>query len=393
MLKITDAKARKLNTPGLYTVDPTLYLRVSPRGKYFVQRIMIRGKRRELGMGAFPVVSVDEARSAAFNNRRMIRAGGDPLEEKRRAMKPTFETAAMAAMETLRSTWRNGKTETHWIRTMELYVFPQIGNKRIDKVDRADILNILVPLWTEKHETARRLRNWIKTVFSWAQSYGYIEINPAGECLNGALPKNVKRTVNHRALHHSEVGAALDKTEQVNACISVKLCLRFVALTAVRSGEARLAVWHEVDMDNKIWIIPADRMKTGKEHRVPLSGAAVDVLNKAAEIRGTSDYIFPSPRNSSNPLSYATKLLLLEKAGLRDAASVHGLRSSFRDWCADTGKPREIAESALAHIVPGVEGAYFRSDLFERRRRLMDQWAAYVTGVTADVVELRKAHR
>ena len=391
MRKLTNAKIRKMDTPGLYTVDPTLYLRVTARGKYFVQRIMIQGKRRELGMGAFPVVSIDEAREAAFNNRRMIRAGGDPLEEKRKAMKPTFETAAMATLETLRSTWRNGKTETHWIRTMEIYVFPKIGNKRIDVIDRADILNILVPLWTEKHETARRLRNWIKTVFSWAQSYGYIEINPAGECLNGALPKNVKRTVNHRALHHSEVGSALDKTEQVRACMSVKLCLRFVALTAVRSGEARLAVWNEIDMENRIWIIPADRMKTGKEHRVPLSDAALSVLRKAAEIRGTSDYLFPSPHRPDRPLSYATKLLLLEKAGLRDVASVHGLRSSFRDFCADTGKPREIAESALAHIVPGVEGAYFRSDLFERRRLLMDQWAAYITGAVADVVELRRA--
>ena len=391
MRKLTNAKIREMDTPGLYTVDPTLYLRVTDRGKYFVQRIMIQGKRRELGMGAFPVVSIDEAREAAFNNRRMIRAGGDPLEEKRKAMKPTFETAAMATLETLRSTWRNGKTETHWIRTMEIYVFPKIGNKRIDVIDRADILNILVPLWTEKHETARRLRNWIKTVFSWAQSYGYIEINPAGECLNGALPKNVKRTVNHRALHHSEVGGALDKTEQVRACMSVKLCLRFVALTAVRSGEARLAVWNEIDMENRVWVIPANRMKTNREHRVPLSSAVLSVLQKAEELRGTSPFLFPSPHRPDRPLSYATKLLLLEKAGLRDAASVHGFRSSFRDWCADTGKPREIAESALAHIVPGVEGAYFRSDLFERRRLLMDQWAAYVTGTTADVIELRQA--
>ena len=391
MRKLTNAKIRKMDTPGLYTVDPTLYLRITDRGKYFVQRIMIQGKRRELGMGAFPVVSIDEAREAAFNNRRMIRAGGDPLEEKRKAMKPTFEAAAMATLETLRSTWRNGKTEIHWIRSMEIYVYPKIGNKRIDRIDRADVLNILTPLWTEKHETARRVRGWIKSVFSWAQSYGHVEANPAGEGLDGALPKRVKKTVNHRALHHSEVGAALLRTDQVNACNSVKLCLRFVAFTAVRSGEARLAKWSEINCNDRVWIIPADRTKTNREHRVPLSDAALSVLREAEELRGTSNFVFPSPRKPSNPLSYATKLLLLDKAGLRDVASVHGFRSSFRDWCADTGKPREVAELSLAHTIPGVEGAYFRSDLFDRRRLLMDQWAAYVTGAGADVVKLRSA--
>ncbi len=389
MQQFTDAKARRLSVPGFHTVDTTLYLRVTDRGKYWVQRITIKGKRHDLGLGAFPVVSVDEAREAAFQNRRLVRAGGDPLAEKRKAMKPTFEAAAMASLDTLRSTWRSGKTEKDWLRAMNHYVFPHIAHKRIDLINRADILDILVPLWTKKHETARRLRGWIKAVFSLAQAFGHIETNLAADAISAALPKGARNNKHHRALNYIEVNEALNQTDKAQACDAAKLCLRFIALTAVRSNEARVAQWSEIDLENKTWSIPAGRMKSNREHRVPLSDQSIDVLQKARALRDKSDIVFPSPIKNGKPLNETTMMLLLQKAGLADRATVHGLRSSFRDWCAESGKDRQLAEMALAHAVPGVEGSYFRSDLFARRERLMQQWADYITGVgPAKVVRL-----
>ena len=322
MQQFTDAKACKLSVPGFHTVDTTLYLRITDRSKYWVQRITIKGKRHDLGLGAFPVVSVDEARETAFQNRRRVRAGGDPLAEKRKALKPDFEAAATAALNSLGPTWRNSMTEKEWRRCMNTYVLPRIGHKRIDLIDRADLLDILVPLWTDKNATARRLRGWIKAVFSWAQAFGHIETNLAGDAISAALPKQAGKTKHHRALNHAEVRDALNQTD------------------------------------------------------------------KAGVLQDKSGLVFPSPRNNGRPLTNATMMVFLRRAGLADRATVHGLRSSFRDWCADTGKPREIAEAALAHVVKGTEGAYFRSDLFERRRALMSQWADYLTGRRADVVKL-----
>ena len=390
MQQFTDAKARKLSAPGFHTVDTTLYLRITDRGKYWVQRITIKGKRHDLGLGAFPVVSVDEARETAFLNRRRVRAGGDPLAEKRKAMIPTFEAAAMKSLKTLQPTWRSGKTEKEWLRGMNHYIIPHIGHKRIDLIDRTDILNILIPLWTNKNQTARRLRGWIKAVFSWAQAFGYIDINPAADAISAVLPKGAGKIKHHRALNHAQVKDALNQADNATACDAAKLCLRFIALTAVRSNEARAALWNEIDLENKTWSIPAGRMKSNREHRVPLSDQSIDVLQKARALRDKSGLIFPSPRNNGKPLTNATMMMFLQRAGLADRATVHGLRSSFRDWCAESGKDRQLAEMALAHVVPGVEGSYFRSDLFARRERLMQQWADYITGAgPAKVVRLK----
>ena len=191
-----------------------------------------------------------------------------------------------------------------------------------------------------------------------------------------------------RALAYREVGAALDVIETSRASLPAKTCLRFVVLTACRSGEARLATWNEIDPEAREWRIPAARMKAGIEHRVPLSDGALAVLESVRPLRDRSDLLFPSPSRPGRPLSDMTLTKVLRDTGLAGRATVHGFRSSFRDWCAETGKPREIAEAALAHVVGGVEGACFRSDLFAGRRRLMDQWAAYVTGDRAQVVRL-----
>ena len=275
------------------------------------------------------------------------------------------------------------------MQAMEKYVFPVIGSTQIDQLGREDVLRILTPLWTKRPETARRLRQKIRQTFRWAQVHGYIENNPASEMIEGALPKQPAVRKHLRALDYREVPGALEIIEASRASIAAKLALRFLVLTAGRSGEVRNVNWTEINFTDRFWLIPAERMKSARNHRVPLSDAALTVLEQAQMLNDGSDLIFPSPSRPGKELSDMTLTKVLRDNGLADKATVHGFRSSFRDWCADTGKDRQLAEAALAHTVGGVEGAYFRSDLFERRRILMNQWADYLTGAGAKVVELR----
>ncbi len=268
--------------------------------------------------------------------------------------------------------------------TLERHAFPTIGALRLDQVTRGDVLAVLTPIWTATPETARRVRQRIRSVLKFAQAHGWIEHNPAGEAIDGALPAMPRIVRGHlRSLPHAEVGAAL---EGLAGLSPANLCLQFVIMTACRSGEARGVTWDEIR--GETWTIPAERMKAGKEHRVPLSPAALEVLDAALPYRRDGGLIFPGRQGR---LSDMTLTAILRRKGLADRATVHGFRSSFRDWCAETGQPRELAEAALAHTVGGVEGAYFRSDLFERRRALMAAWGAYVTGGEAggNVVRLR----
>ena len=271
---------------------------------------------------------------------------------------------------------------------MERHAFPILGDTRLDRIGREDVLRVLTPLWTSRPEQARKLRQWIRTTLGWAQAHGYIEHNIAGEAIDGALPAQPAVKEHLRALPYREVAGALETVDASRASLSAKLCLRFTVLTAARSGETRGALWSEIDLDAREWRIPANRMKAGVEHRIPLSDAALEVLEQARPLRNDSDLIFPSPVRRGRPLSDMALTKVLRDTGLSERATVHGFRSSFRDWCAETGKLREIAEAALAHVVGGVEGAYFRSDLFEKRRRLMDQWASYLTGSRGKVIKL-----
>ena len=222
----------------------------------------------------------------------------------------------------------------------------------------------------------------------WCWAHGYVEQNVAGEGIEGALPAMPNVKEHFRALPYREVAAALTTVEKSRASKAVKPCLRFLILTAARSGEVRGATWAEIDLEAREWRVPGERMKGGREHRVPLSDAARDVLARARGLEDGSGLVFPSPTRTGRPLSNMTLTKILCDEGLADRAPVHGFRSAFRDWCAETGKPREIAEAGLAHTVGGVEGAYFRSDLYARRRVLMDQWAAFLTGTETKVVRL-----
>ena len=389
MGRLTVAMVRALAAPGRYGDGSTLFLNISPGGsKSWIQRVVVNGRRRDIGLGGWPVVSLAKARQRAFANRVAIADGRDPLADKRKASVPTFREAAGRTFEASRRRWRSEKTAANWMQQLERHAFPVLADLPVDQIGREHVLRVLSPIWGRKLDISRKLRGRIRAVLAWCQAHGFVEVNVAGEAIDGALAPMPAVEAHYRALAFGEVGKALETIEASRASLSARACFRFVVLTACRSGEARAATWNEIDTEAREWRIPASRMKTNAEHRVPLSDAALAVLELVRPLRDQSDVVFPSPLRAGRPLSDMTLTKVLRDTGLADRATVHGFRSSFRDWCAETGKPREVAEAALAHVVGGVEGAYFRSDLFERRRGLMDRWASYVTGAGAKVVRM-----
>ena len=387
MGKLTAAKVRSITSPGLHGDGGTLYLSVAPGGsKSWVQRLTVDGRRRDIGLGGFPLVSLAEARDKAFDNRKRARGGGDPLAEKRKARVPTFREAALRVFEANKPRWRNEHHIKSWLPILDRHAMLHLGDIPVDRIGREDVLRILTPLWGTRMETARRVRQRVRAVLRWAQAHGFVTENVAGEGIDGALPLMPRVKEHLRALPYKEVPDALRIVEESGASLAAKLCFRFTVLTAARSGETRGTVWSEIDFDTREWRIPGTRMKSGTEHRVPLSDAALTALEQARVLKNDSDLIFPSPVKKGRSLSNMAMTKLLRDVKLAERATVHGFRSSFRDWCAETNKPRELAEAALAHVVGGVEGAYFRSDLLARRRRLMGQWAAFVTASDAKKV-------
>ena len=362
--------------PGFCCDGHGLNLRVDPSGaRQWVQRLVIRRRPRMLGLGGYPLVSLAEARNAAFANRQRARAGGDPLAEKRHGQGvPTVEEAAAEVLEQQRPGWRNAKHARDWPRSLRAYAFPRIGALPVSAVTTADVLAILTPIWHDKPETAGRVRQRVGAVMKWAVAMGYRPDNPAGDALG-----RQQAIVQHmRALPHGAVADALATVRASQASVTTKRAFEFLVLTAARSGEVRLATWDEMDLDAGVWTIPAARMKAKRDHRVPLSGRALAILHDVQRLTDGTGLVFRSPREK--PLSNMTLSKLIKELGI--AAVPHGFRSSFRDWAAErTSTPREVVEAALAHTVQNpTEAAYARSDLFERRRRLMDELAAYLRG-------------
>ena len=368
--------------PGRHADGNGLYLFVQPTGtRSWVQRLVIRGRRRELGLGAATLVPLAKARELALANRMLARSGGDPLSEKRRVQGvPTFAEAAQRVLEQKRDGWRGRWHAQTWIRSMERYAFPRIGNRPVSEVNTADVLEILTPIWHVKAETARAVRQRIRSVIEWAIALDMRSDNPCDRVLPVLGPQN--DIVTHRqALPHRDVAAAIETVRAGSAQPAVKLAFEFLVLTASRSGEVRGAQWAEIDTTDHVWTLSAQRMKAKREHRVPLCGRALEILDVARALGDGTPHVFPM--RSGRPISASTLLKMLND--LRIAAVPHGFRSSFRDWAAEkTDHPREVIEAALAHVVQNkVEAAYARSDLFERRRRLMDDWAAYLDGHAA----------
>ena len=299
--KLSAARVRTINSPGRYSDGNTLVLNVTKNGsKSWIQRIAVDGRRRDIGLGSFPTISLAEARRRALANRLAIANGGDPLADKKRAKTPTFREAAQATFDANRPRWRDSKTARNWMQGMEKRAFPVIGNLRVDRIRRDDVLRILKPIWSVHPDVARKLRQRIRATLKWCQAHGYVEQNVAGEAIDGALPPMPTVRTHHRSLPYAEVRACLETVRTSSATASARLCLEFLVLTATRSGEARGARWEEIDLESRVWHISADRMKSGAAHMVPLSDPAIRVLQRAREFRD-SFLVFPvAPKAQAN---------------------------------------------------------------------------------------------
>ena len=395
MAKLTAARIRALKTPGRHGDGDGLHLKISETGaRSWILRVVVAGKRRDIGLGRYPDVSLAQARDAASQHRSLIAAGGDPLAEKRKAAIPTFREAAERTFEANKPRWRNGKHTTSWWQSMERYAFPIIGNMPVNQIDEEHVLRILTPIWGVRMETARRVRQRIRTVLKWAMAHKFVRHNVAGETIDGAPPPMPKVKNHLRAMPYGEVGELIQTVQGSQASLAAKWCLEFLILTAARSGEARGARWSEMDLDAATWTVPAERMKANVEHRVPLSPRATAILAEAQSIRDGSDLVFPSPLRPGRPMSDMTLMKLLRDLGFAERTTVHGFRSSFRDWAAErTNAPHAVMELSLAHAVgSAVESAYARSTLIERRRALMEQWATYLEAHEEHVLPLVRQH-
>jgi integrase len=411
--KLTALDVTRAKGPAVLHDGGGLYLRVAAGrksgdgeeqagAKSWVYRYQLGGHRRDMGLGPYPTISLAEARGRAAEHRKQRHDGIDPLAAKTdqrqaqrldaaRAM--TFEKCAEAHIAAHKAGWRDGRHEAQWRQSLTAYVYPHFGALSVQSVDISLVLKALEPIWTAKPETASRVRGRIESVIDWATARGYRRgENPArwrGH-LENLLPRRskVRRVAHYAALPYPETGTFIAELRQEEGVAA--RALEFLILTAGRSSEVRRARWDEINMTERVWTIPVERMKAGKEHRVPLSDAAMAVVEKMAEIR-QGDFIFPGIR-AGRPIGKLSFFLVLRRIGRGDLTT-HGFRSSFRDWAAErTGFPAEVAEMALAHVVTdAVERAYRRGDLFDKRRQLMNAWAKFCEGRPAggEVVPIR----
>ena len=382
-LMLSATFVRNVNLPGRYGdgrggLGLGLLVRPALRGglnKSWTQSVRIDGRPTSLGLGRYPVVTLAMARERALDNVRTIAQGRDP----RRSTKavPTFAQALETVIAIHAPGWKDrAGSVRQWRSSLASYALPRIGAKSVDAVTAADVMDVLLPIWSTKRVTASRVRQRIGAVMKWAIAQGLRDDNPAGEAIAAALPKTAAVQRHQRALPHAEVRAALDRIRSCDTYRGVRLAFEFLVLTAARSGEVRNARWDEIDRDGAVWTVPAERMKNGREHRVPLSDRALEVLDEALELPAAADLLFPSPTGRVLPQKTLSEFM----RALQVDAVPHGFRSSFRDWAAEcTDAPREVCELALAHVNGDrVEAAYRRTDLFDRRRVLMADWAAYV---------------
>ena len=376
---LTAIQVRSLQKPGRYADGNGLYLIVERSGaKRWVLRTVVRGRRRDMGLGGLSLVSLAEAREKALSNRKLAREGRDPLAERRRAraVVPTFAEAAEQVHAEHQASWSNKKHAQQWINTLRQYANPVLGASRVDHIETPDILKALSPIWLTKPETARRVRQRIGTVLDWAKAAGFRSgDNPVAGVARG-LPKQTDRDDHHSALPYERVADFVQQLRASENSEIVRLAFEFLILTASRTSEVLGAQWAEIDFAEKFWTVPAERMKAGRQHRVPLAPRALEILNRAKDIGGESDYVFPG-RAGRRPLSNMVFLMVLRRMKLD--VTTHGFRSSFRDWAAEqTNFPREVCEMALAHAVEDkVEAAYRRGDLFAKRRELMTAWERF----------------
>src|SRR4051794_30989575 len=392
MGKLTD-RTVKTALPGRHGDDAVrgLMLVVQPGGsRSWMLRYQLNGRRRDMGLGPYPEITLARARERAMEARRLVKGGRDPLAERSRGTALTFKAAAEALIESKRPGWRNAKHAAQWGSTLETYAYPLLGRLDVKGVDTQAVLDVLRPIWTEKPETASRVRQRIEAVLDYAAAVGArTGDNPAR--WRGHLdhllakPSKVRVVEHHAALDWRDAPAfmaELARREGVGA-----KALAFAILTAARSGEVRGMRWREIDREAAVWTVPAGRIKAGKEHRVPLTPTALALLGAPC---APEDLAFPSGSRAGSQLSDVTLLAVLRRMG-RGELTAHGFRSTFRDWAGEaTAHPREVIEAALAHrLKDRAEAAYARGDLFAKRRRLMEDWAAFLAAPAAEVYGLR----
>jgi len=382
MGQLTALKVKAAKAAGTYQDGGGLMLVVKPSGAQSWQlRIQVNGKRRDFGLESASDVSLADARKKAEELRWQCRSGLDPIAIKRAAKAeadgiPTFEAAARLVHAEHKPGWRNAKHAAQWLSTLEEYAFPDIGQKPVDRIDGPEIRDLLARIWLSKPETARRVRQRIGSVLDWAHAKGYRTSEAPMRSVSRGLPRQPKRDNHFAALPYEELPALM---AELAANISLgRLALRFAILTACRSGEVRGATWAEIDLKQRTWTIPAARMKAGKEHVVPLSEAGVEVLRVAEPFRGRNKDAFIFPGKPGKPLSDMTLTKALRDMG-HAQITVHGFRSTFRDWAAEqTSTPGDVVEAALAHTIRNkVEAAYRRTNYLEKRRPLMEMWGQF----------------
>jgi integrase len=398
--RLTALKVERAKEPGMYADGGGLYLRVTPEGtKNWVLRFMLNGRPRWMGLGPLAIYGLHEARGKALDARRLRHEGIDPIETRRAvrtrerleaAKAVTFKQCGESYITAQRAGWRNGKHAGQWSATLSTYAYPVIGALPVQAVDTGLVLKVLEPLWTDKPETASRLRGRIERILDFAKVRGYRnEDNPArwrGH-LDKLLPAHskVRKVEHHAALPYVELPGFLKSLREQEGMAS--RALEFLILTAARTGEVIGARWSELDLLDKTWTVPAERMKANKEHRVPLSPRALDILTKLSALRPARDaddaFVFPGGKPDA-PLSNMAFLMLLRRMDRSDLTA-HGFRATFKTWASErTSVQNEIVEASLAHVIGGkVEQAYRRGDLFEKRRRLMQQWATFCTTAPA----------
>jgi integrase len=381
---LTSRELPGLTRIGQHRVSRNLYLQVTPTDtRSWLFRYMRTGKARWLGLGPVDLVTLAEARVKATAWRRRLLEGGDPLEDRRAARARTaadsltFQICAERYIDAHQASWKNGKHRAQWKATLATYVYPVLGALPIAAIDTGLVMQVLEPIWQAKPETASRVRGRVETVLDWASARGYRNgDNPArwrGH-LQRLLPARaaIAPVKHHKALHYAEVPAFMAALRQQAG--TAARCLELTILTAARTGEALGARWSEIDLEAKLWRVPAARMKGGREHVVPLSGPALEIL---AALPRSGDHLFEGAR-AGRPISNMAMDMLLRRMG-QGAITVHGFRSSFRDWAAEqTSHPNHVVEMALAHAIGDkVEAAYRRGDLMAKRQRLLRDWGRY----------------
>ena len=387
--KLNPKTVAALSTPGRYPDGGGLSLRVDEHGnKNWLQRVRVEKKDTTRSLGVYPDVSLAEARAAAAELLDKIAAG--PEEEPDVPTAPTFREIADLFIAGWKGQFKSPKKWAYeWLMTLETYAYPVMGDRPIDQVSTADVLNVLTPMWMDKRPTATRLRQRIAKILDWAHLAGYREqANPAAKYILTGLPRRPQDQKHMPSLPYGEVPDALKAFGLSSARPLTRLCFEFLVLTAARSQEARGARWDEIDFDNAVWTIPGERMKKGRTHQVPLSTQAMRVLRDAREVlegkfstvvkTSESGLIFPN----SNDEVMAPSALLQTLRRLKAKTVIHGFRASFRDWCAENSVPRDLAEASLAHRLgeDDTEAAYFRTDLLEQRRPVMQAWGDFCEG-------------